>query len=486
MRFLGRSLIALFLLALTLGLVAVAGNTVYGALQDRWAQEEQERPARERVFAVNVITATPETIAPELRVFGEVRAARVLELRSPVGGTIVSLMDGFEEGGAVIAGDVILRVDPAEAEAALATAQNDLAEAEAEARDATRNLDLAREEVTAARTQAALRAEALRRQENLQARGVGTEAAIETAALALSAAEQSVLTRRQAEAGAEARVDQAATAMERRRIAVQEAARKLEQTVLRAEFDGTLSDVSVVQGGRVNANEQIARVIDPTALEIVLRLSTTQHARLLNDTGRLRQAPLTAVLDVLGLEVTAQGQIIREAPAVGEGQTGRQVFASLDASAGFRPGDFVEVRVQEPPLDRVTRLPSTAVNAQNRVLVVTEDERLEEFEVAVLRRQGDDVLVRAPELAGRSVVVARTPLLGAGIKVRPLGLQDTDAEPTEPELVDLAPDRRAALIAFVEGNTRMPPDVKEQMLARLKEDRVPAEMVSRLESRMGS
>ena len=53
-------------------------------------------------------------------------------------------------------------------------------------------------------------------------------------------------------------------------------------------------------------------------------------------------------------------------------------------------------------------------------------------------------------------------------------------------MVELDQDRRAKLIAFVEANTRIPDEVKTRMLTRLAEPQVPADMVERLESRMGS
>ena len=106
MRFLGRSLTALFLLALTFGLLGLAGNSIYSALEARWAQEDRARPARERVFAVNVVEAQTRDTRPELRVFAEIQAARVLELRTPSAGTVVELADGFEEGGRVRAGGI--------------------------------------------------------------------------------------------------------------------------------------------------------------------------------------------------------------------------------------------------------------------------------------------------------------------------------------------------------------------------------------------
>ncbi len=91
------------------------------------------------------------------------------------------------------------------------------------------------------------------------------------------------------------------------------------------------------------------------------------------------------------------------------------------ARAVSSPGDFVTVAMDEPALDRVVRLPSSALDPAGTVLVLGADERLEAVSVDLLRRQGDDVLVRADALQGREVVAERTPLLGPGIKVRAIG-----------------------------------------------------------------
>jgi hypothetical protein len=52
-------------------------------------------------------------------------------------------------------------------------------------------------------------------------------------------------------------------------------------------------------------------------------------------------------------------------------------------------------------------------------------------------------------------------------------------------MVDLSEERRDRLVAFVEGNTRLPEDVKARVLGALASGRVPAQMVQRIESRMG-
>jgi len=491
MRFLRRSLMGVFLLAVTAGLLVWAGDILYSSLQARMNQEGRQRPARERVFAVNVQEFQPGSVEPQLTTFGELRSRRQLEVRAPASGTIVQLAENFEEGGHVRKGALMLQVDPADAQVRVQQAQIDLAEAQTEQRDAERSLALAREEVKAAEAQWNLRTRALGRQRDLQTRGVGTEAAVETAELAAASANQAVVSRKGSLASAEARIDQAGTRLSRQKINLTEAERSLADTKIYAGFDGTLSGVTLVEGGLVTANERLAQLIDPLALEVTFRLSAAQYARILDEQGRLLGLPVVVTLDVFGVDIQAQGRVSRESAAVGEGQTGRLIFASLDDPKGFRPGDFVTVKMTEPALERVALLPATAVDAAQTVLIVGQDERLETAVVEVLRRQGDDVIIRARGLNGRQIVTERSPLLGAGIKVRVLTPGDETptgapaAAPPEPEMVELTPDRRAAIIAFVEANNRMPKDVKERILGQLAKDKVSAQVVKRIEGRMG-
>ena len=365
MRFLRRSIIGLMLTAATLGLLAFAIGSVWQAAQASLNAEARSFPARERVFAVNALTVEPGEVTPVLTVFGEVVSRRELELRSSVSGSVIDVSGDVLEGGSVAAGAVLFRIDPTDAEANLALVRADVREAEADQRDATSALELARDELAAAREQEALRDRALARQRDLVARGVGTEAALETAELAASSARQQVLSRRQAIQTAEARVDQAANRLERIAITLKEAERALGDTVIRAAFDGVLTDIGVTEGRQVGPNDQLARLVDPKALEVAFRVSTSEYQRLLDDTGALRSTPVTATLDVFGVDLAVQGRVTRESPAVGEGQTGRLLFATLDNPAGLRAGDFLKVSLQEPPLRWVARLPASAVAADN-------------------------------------------------------------------------------------------------------------------------
>ncbi len=485
MRFFRRSLVGLFLLAVTIGLLAITGQTLYSALQTRWADDTSPRPARERVFAVNVIAIEPKDVAPLLVSFGEIRSRRTLDLRSPVAGRVIELSPDVQEGGVVREGQFLARLDPAEAQTAVDVARTDFQEAQDDLRDAKKALTLASDELAAAKAQEELRARALARQRDLKSRGVGTEAAVETAELALSSATQAVLSRRQAEQQVETRITQAETLINRRQITLEDAERLLADTEIFAAFTGRLSDVTATAGGLVAPNEKLGQLVDPTALEVSFRVSTAQYGRLLDSEGGLIGAPVRVTLDAFGVDLVTEGRLVRESAAVVAGTTGRLLFASLENPKGLRPGDFVTLSIEEPTLERVARVPATAVSAAGSVLALAEDDRLEEAPVQLMRRQGDDVLIRAPELRGREIVAERSALLGPGIKVRPLRSGEPNAAP-EPELVELDDARRAKLIAFVEQNNRMPAEVRERLLARLAEPKVPADVIQRLESRMGS
>lgn len=485
MQFLRRSLIGVFLLAMTLALFAWAGNTVRMAVQERMNAEPRSFPQRERILSVNVVTVTPGTIEPSLIVFGELDSKNTFDLRALTGGTVLEIADGFIDGGLVQEGEVLVRIDPRDAQSARDRLAADLRDAEAEVRDAERALVLERDELIAAQEQAALRQQALTRQNDLTARGVGTAAAAETAELALSSANQAILARRQSEAQAQARLDQAATRLDRAQLNLADADRAVADTEIRAPFSGTLADVSIAQGVRVTAGERLGQLVERDNLEVSFRLSTAQYARLVGEDGTLSQAPVIVTLEAQGLTLEATGRITRESAAVGEGQTGRLLFATLDPASGLRPGDFVTVSVTEPALNRVAVVPSTAVGPNETVLLLGDENRLSEVSVEVLRRQGDEVIIRGREVYGQQIVAERSPLLGAGIAVQPIDPNAEALVPEAPEMVTLEDDHRARLIAFVE-ESRMPAPVKTRILGQLEQDEVPADVIARLEERMGT
>ena len=103
-------------------------------------------------------------------------------------------------------------------------------------------------------------------------------------------------------------------------------------------------------------------------------------------------------MEGLGENLTAEAELVRDSGAVGEGQSGRIVFAAMKDTRGFMPGDFVSLNVTEPLLNYVVKLPASAINANSEVLLITDEDRLEALQVKLVRRQGNEILVRSRDL----------------------------------------------------------------------------------------
>ena len=668
MRFFGRSLIGLFMVALTAGLLALAGSTFYSALEERFSKEVKKRPARERVFSADVLTIKKTNISPVINSFGEIRSNRTLELRAPSSGTIVMLSKSFEEGGIVGEGELLIKIDPADAQTSVDVARADLAEAEVQLVDARGSLrlsedelsvdvaradlaeaevqlvdargslqlakdelsvdvaradlaeaevsfmdasgslqlakdelsvdvsradlleaevqlmdssgyvKLAKEELIAAENQLELKERAFTRQKDLKRRGVVTDAAVETAELSVSTSKQAVLSRKQASHKAEIQLEQSGNIVNRkklnvsdavlsrreaiqkaklkleqsgnvvnrrklnladaelsrreaiqkaklkleqsgnvvnrmklnlanaelsRREAIQKAKLKLEQssnlvsrrklnlanaerllsdTELYAEFGGRLAEVNVTSGGLVNNNERLAKLIDPDDLEVSFRLSTTQYNYLTDEKGLLIGSLVEVALDTMGADLKVTGTLTRESASVVEGASGRLLFAKLNEPVGLRPGDFVSVSVQEPVLKNIFIMPASAIGQNDTILLVNAEDRLEERTVELLRRQGENIVIRSDDLDGKEVVSKYSQLLGKGIKIKPIRAKVAGEEVfSGPEMVELDDKRRARLIAAVEANAYIPKNVKKKILTALSKKKVRADMIERLE-----
>ena len=576
MRFFGRSLVGLFMISLTVGLLSFAGSSVYSALEKKWSKEVKKRPARERIFSADVVLAKMTNIVPTINSFGEIRSNRTLELRAPLGGTVVKLAASFEEGGFATKGQLLLKIDPADAQTAVDVARADLAEAEVSFVDASGSLQLAKdelsvdvakadlleaevqlmdasgyvklakEELIAAENQLKLKERAFTRQKDLKRRGVVTDAVVEAAELSVSTSKQAELSRKQAFHKAEIQLEQSGNIVNRRKLnvsdaelsrreaiqkaklkleqsgnivnrrklnvsdaelsrreAIQKAKLKLEQssnlvnrrklnlsnaerllseTELYAEFNGRLANVSVTSGGLVNNNERLASLIDPSDLEVSFRVSTSQYNYLSDNNGLLIDSPVEVALEVMGDDLKVEGRLTRESASVVEGSSGRLLFAKLSKSTGLRPGDFVSVSVKEPVLKNIFIMPASAIGRNDTILLVNAEDRLEEMTVELLRRQGENVVIRSDDLDGKEFVSKYSQLLGKGIKIKPIRAKVAGEEVfSGPEMIELDEKRRARLIAAVESNAYIPKNVKKKILTALSKKKVRADMVERLE-----
>ncbi len=418
MRFLLRSLVGtLIVLALMAGALSF-GVSRLGAAREAASVERPKRAAPERVYTVQDRVLEPATVTPVLTAYGTVEAGRVLELRTAQPGRVIDIAGDFREGSRVAEGDLLLRIDPATTRSREADAVAGLADARSREAQAVQAVALAEAELAAARTQSNLRRDALRRRVDLANRGLVAKTAVEADQLAFASAEQSVITRRQALENARKQVEQARLAIQRADLAVSDTRRDVADTAIRAPFAGVLTETTAVLGRLVGTNEALGRLIDLAALEVAFRVSDAQFARLLGENGALLPLKARVFLD-LGERRIDTGAVLARIAAITGAEGGRTVYATVlaDGSTPLRPGDFVTVEVDEPPLTQVAEIPARAATEAGVIYVIGEENRLEETRVRILRRMADTLVIDEAPFGARIVAELR-PQLGPGIKVQ--------------------------------------------------------------------
>lgn len=360
---------------------------------------------QETVYTVRTQEVSFTDNRPEMTVFGEIAAGHQTDLRALVAGDIVSISRNFRNGGAVKNGEALVVIDPFEYEAAIAENKARIAETEARIRSERVSLDLDKEVW-------ALRNEDAERFKRLHKKGSVSTKSRDQAIMDLSLQTQTVARR-------EAAIQTERAKLEQQKVALQRAERDLKRTVLRAPYDGFLSQVAVQRGSLVNSNDRIAHLVGSGAFEAQGHLSDAQYGRLLQD-GGLEGRPAKVSWRVGDKTITYDSVIARQTASIDADTGGVTFYALLDAEGldlPIRPGAFVEISLPDRYFPQSARLPAVAVHDDRRVFVL-EDGRLKPRDVTILGREGDDVIIDGALRPGERVVLTRFTEMAPGVRAQ--------------------------------------------------------------------
>ena len=391
------------------------------------------RPPREQVYVVRTVPAVISDERPMLSLYGEVMAARTVDLRALVAGKVVKVSDNLQAGAAVDAGDNLVEIDRFAYEGAVVEAKANLAEARAKLIEAEGGLELERANVDFAREQLAFAERDLERGRQLLERGSATERTIDDRGLIVSQRRQQLDQRRSALAVQEARVEQQKAAIERLEWKLQEAEQALADTALKAPFDAVVRSEAAEVGRLVNVNDVIAVLYDRNALEARFTLSDNQYGRLLGESGTLFGRKVEVVWTIGNEPVSYPAEVVRVGADVASERGGVDVYARIaraGAEVPLRPGAFVELKVPDKLYRGVARLPETALYGGKHIYAVIDD-RLNRRDVDVIAYDGSDVIVRGEIADGETVLATQISEVGNGLLVREEGAMPRDRGPPE-------------------------------------------------------
>jgi RND family efflux transporter MFP subunit len=352
--------------------------------------EKAKRPAP--AMAVRVIPVRPKPATVIVKGEGTVKPHSEIDLVPQVSGKVVAVSDALADGGRFQSGEVLLRIDPEDYRLALTLA-------EAKVKDAESRLQVAREEAAAAR------------EEWDELHPDGSPDAADPPLLVLRIPQLKA---------AEAK-------LEAEKAELKKAGLHLERTVIRAPFNGVVSEEKVDVGQYVVAGQPLATLFSTDAVEIVVPfedrdLSWFQVPGFTPGDTKGSSARVRARL--AGKEWSWDGRVVRTEGKMDERTRMIHVVIRVDHPYDRKPplavGLFVQVEIEGIAVADAVRIPVAALREGNIVWVVNDENRLHFQQVVPGRMDGDTVLITEGLEDGDRVVISRHSVVTDGMTVRVL------------------------------------------------------------------
>ncbi len=406
---------ALVRIGLAIVILVVVGYEVSGWIADR--PEAPQRMNRERTFTVEVMDPNPGTYSSDIVAYGQVTAARTIDVRTLVAGRVIDVSPNLAVGNTVEEGEVLVKIDPFAYNGAVVEAQAAVADAELSLSEAQEAYALEERTIAAAETALAAARTDLERAQSLLASGAATQQTVDTRELTVSEREQTLISRQSNLVTLNAQILRQQAAIAQANYALETAQRDLENTEIVAPFTGVVTARDLTTDTYVNANEAALSLYDLSALEVSFNVSD-------RDYGILRRAGLAgrsfeAVRTIGASQVIVPGTIARTAPEVDATTGGVTLYGTLDPEQAddLRPGTFVSVEIDGIAYDDALLVPETALYDDNHFYVVREG-RMAAISVEILDRDGDQVIVSAQDLAPDDrIVTSYLSQAGEGVAV---------------------------------------------------------------------
>ena len=397
-------------------ILAIGGAWMYGLVETK--PKLAVVPLVEKIWTVRAQAAASGDVRPKLLFYGQTIAAREVELRPLVGGRVIAVSPDLQAGAKVNAGQMLLEIDPFDYEIAVSTARANLAEAQAALAELSSQVEANKAIMGEQEAQQKLRERDERRISSLRTRGAASSKALDNSRMALLDTKSHLIERKFAIERLRANKDRQDAVIDRAEIELRRAEHDLSQTRLTAPFDGHLTDIGVELGKQVGQADRVARLIDSSRMDVQFHVGTRRFGELMVD-GTVIGRKVNVIWQVQGSPQRYVGAITRIGPEIDAASGGVQLYAELAGISGagiLRPGAFVEVHMAGASFKNVVRLPEAAWH-DGQVFAIN-DGKLAARKASLVRRIGQDVLIRGTFGAEEQILVTPIPAVEPGMRVR--------------------------------------------------------------------
>jgi len=298
-------------------------------------------------ISVSITNPQPQVFTPQVRLNGIIAAQTQINIAPQIGGQVIRVSEGFKQGATVKKGQTLFQIEPRDfqlaveqAEANISAARSDLKILEAEAELAIREYQelFPNQQITDLAARKPQMAAA-------QARLDGAKASKQTASLALS------------------------------------------RTIVRAPDDMKILATSLNKGQIVAPNQSVGQAFAIKNIEISAPLSTSELETLSPVVGRV-----ATLLGSSATSTTRTGKVVRVNAVLDARTRLANLFISPDTSDDLIVGNFIDVVIDGPKIERALALPESAMAGRDTVWVISNGV-LRSRNVRRLGQQSDHVLV---------------------------------------------------------------------------------------------
>ncbi|MEM1070128.1 MAG: efflux RND transporter periplasmic adaptor subunit [Planctomycetota bacterium] len=369
---------------------------------------EQVNATRKSSALVETIIAKRGDYAPRLVVLGTVQPAQEIVLSPRVSGTVIELSPNLVPGGMVKEGDLLLRIDPADFQNALAISQSELQKAEA-----SLEIELARQSLA--------------------------EKELELLEGTINEINRALVLREPQIASIRAEISAAKAAIERANLDLQRA------NVI-APFDAQILSRSINIGSQVGAGDELAQLVGvqeywvtaavpvrslrwvqfPNSSDMTLTGgpdSEASEAESLGSPVRLGSLVKLRDPDSWQSEVR-QGRVSRMIGRLDNQTRLARVLVTIPDPLGLKSGapplilnSLIETAIEGKPINNVVRLDRGLVRDQDRVWIM-KDNQLEIRQTEVVFRDAEFAYISEGIEDGDEIVVTTLATVADGIGLR--------------------------------------------------------------------
>ncbi len=378
------------LIPLVIILVAVAITQVMIASRKPPEKKEDAKP----LLAVDVIKAERKPVQYLVNSQGSVKPKTQTTLVAEVAGRILLVSDKFRAGGLVEKGEVLARIDDADYQTALQSAEAQLAQAKASFEE-----EKARAEVAA-------------QEWKVVSKDKVTAIALRKPQLAR---DQALV--RSAEAN------------------LAKARRDLARTVIRSPFDGLVRERRIDLGQYVTPGNQLGLVDDTSVAEVRLPVSDTELAWLGLNSSQPQQVNIELSSTVAGHSHSWQGRLVQSTGVLDEQSRLSQLVVEVpdpygredNAQVLLKFGTFVQAQITSGVIRELVMLPKSAVRG-DQVVVLDDENRIHRRTVEVERTDADNAYIAEGLAPGEQVALTPMSDVMDGTEVAIRGQEPTGSE----------------------------------------------------------